>query len=194
MSEAQSQPPQSADPRGDTEEARSTHQRSPMATVAAIGTILTVISAGIGLVFLFAPGLKPDPPAPTRSAKLTSVEFVPRLSMRQVLDRTDQSTEGLTRKELAARAVFLRYRFETVGYRGKELPVKTELIRANGDQVHEQRPFVIVPEANEDNGTWFTWARLPRDRDRYRLLLQIFEPNEVVPIDALQSEPFRGRP
>jgi hypothetical protein len=194
MSDTQSQPVRSAAPRGNTEQAQSRPERSPMATVAAIGTILTVISAVVGLVFLFAPGLKPAPPSPTRSAKLTSVEFVPSLSMRQMLDRTDQSTEGLTRKELAARVVFMRYRFETVGYKEQELPIKTELIRANRDQVHEQRPFTIVPQANEDSGTWFTWARLPRDRARYRLLLQIFEPNEVVPIDELQSEPFRGRP
>jgi hypothetical protein len=176
-----------------TQPLRSAERRSPMANVAAVGTILTVISALVGLVFLFVPGLKPEPPAPTRSARLASVEFVPSLSMRQMLDRTDQSTAGLTREELATRVVFLRYRFETVGYKGKELPIKTELIRADRDEVNEQRPFAIVPQANEDNGTWFTWAELPRDRARYRLLLQIFEPDEVVPIDELQSEPFRGR-
>jgi hypothetical protein len=169
-------------------------EHSPMATIGAIGTVLTVVSAVIGLVFLFVPGLKPEPPAPTRSARLTSLEFVPSLTMRQMLDRTDQSTEGLTPEELAARVVYLRYRFKTTGYKGEELPIKTELIRADGDQVLEQRPFAIVPQANEDKGTWFTWAELPRDRDRYRLLLQIFEPDEVVPIDELQSEPFRGRP
>src|SRR5918994_1996658 len=177
MSEAPSQPPPTPDRRVDTKEAQAGAKRSPIAIVGAIGTIVTVITAGLGLVFVLAPGLKPEPPAPKRSAMLTSVEFVPSLSMRQMLDRTDQSTEGLTRKELAARVVFLRYRFETVGYKGKELPIKTELIQANGDQVHEQRPFAIVPQANEDNGTWFTWARLPRSRARYRLLLQIFEPN-----------------
>jgi hypothetical protein len=168
-------------------------KHSPIAIVGAIGTTVTVVSAVVGLVFGLAPGLKPEPPAPKRSAKLASVEFVPSLSMRQMLDRTDQSNAGLTRKELAARVVFLRYRFETVGYKGKELPIKTELIHANGDQVHEQRPFAIVPQANEDDGTWYTWARLPRDGARYRLVLQIFEPNEVVPIDELRSEPFRVR-
>lgn len=165
-----------------------------MAVVAAIGTILTVLTGAIGLVFLLAPALKPEPPPPKRSAKLGTVEFVPRLTMRQMLDRTDQSTQGLTQDELAARVVFLRYRFETVGYKGKELPVKTELIRANGDQVREERPFTIEPEANEDNGTWFTWTSLPRDRGRYRLLIQIFEPRELVPIDELRSDFFRGRP
>jgi hypothetical protein len=50
-----------------------------------------------------------------------------------------------------------------------------------------------VPEANEDHGTWFPWARLPPYHDRYRVLLQIFEPKEIVPIDELQIEPFRGR-
>jgi hypothetical protein len=192
MSGAPSHPPRSADPRADTEEARPRPKRSPMAIVAAIGTIVTVTSAVLGLVFLLVPGLKPEPPAPKRAARLATVEFAPRLSMRQMLDRTDQSTAGLTRRELAARVVFLRYRFETVGYKEQELPIKSELIRANGDQVHEQRPFVIVPQANEDNGTWFTWAPRPRDRARYRLLLQIFEPKEVVPIDELRSEPFRG--
>jgi hypothetical protein len=168
-------------------------KHSSMAIVGAIGSTVTVISAVVGLVFGLAPELKPEPPAPQRSATLTSVDFAPSLSMRQMLDRTDQSSAGLTREELAARVVFLRYRFETVGYKGKELPIKTELIEANGDQVHEQRPFEIVPQANEDHGTWYTWAPLPRSRGRYRLLLQIFEPNEVVPIDELRSEPFRVR-
>jgi hypothetical protein len=113
--------------------------------------------------------------------------------MRQMLDRTDQPRAGLTREELDTRVAFLRYRFHTVGYKGKELPIKTELIRANGDQVHEERPFAIVPQANEEGGTWFTWTPVPRDRGRYRLLLQIFEPDEVVPIDELRSDQFRGR-
>jgi hypothetical protein len=168
-------------------------KHSPMAMLGAIGTVVTIISAGAGLVFGLAPGLKPEPPAPKRSAKLASVEFAPSLSMRQMLDRTDQTPAGLTRKELAARVVFLRYRFETIGYKGKELPVKTELIQDNGDQVQEQRPFTIEPLANEDGGTWYTWARHPRGGARYRLVVQIFEPNEIVPIDELRSEPFRAQ-
>jgi len=170
----------------------SARKRSPMMIVAAIGTILTVVSAAIGLLFLLVPAIKPEPPSPTRSAKLSAGDFAPNLSMRQMLDRTHQSTAGLTRHELAARVVFLRYHFETVGYKGQSLPVESALIRGNGDQVEEETPFSVEPEANQDSGTWFTWAPLPRDRARYRLVVRIYEPKLVVPIYELQSHAFRG--
>jgi hypothetical protein len=91
---------------------------------------VTVVSSVVGLVFLFLPQLKPEPPPPERSAQLTERSFSRDLSFQQYLLRIDQPTASFSRERLEQRGAFVQFHFVVTGYEGKPLPLKWELFDA----------------------------------------------------------------
>jgi hypothetical protein len=165
--------------------------------LAQLATVVGMVSGVIGLVFLLSPNLRPEPDSPARSATLALLDVQPRLTRRQYLQRVDMSsaTDTFTPKQLSERGVFVEYRYTVVGYKGKDLPVKQELIdAASGDQISEAKTILIQPLVTEDTGAWNAWMQLPNRRGEFYVLLQLLEPKGVVPLDRLKTPTFRAAP
>jgi hypothetical protein len=177
-----------------SEAASVTEKRSLSSVLTLVATIIGVLSGVAGLVFLLRPDLQPEPPPPKRSASLALVDVQPRLTRRQYLQRVDLSPKDFdfTTKQLSERGAFVEYRYVVTGYKGKELPVKHELIDSiSGDQVSEAETFLIQPLANEDTGDWHAFVPFPGRAGRFYVLLALLEPNGVVPLDRLKTPTLR---
>jgi hypothetical protein len=173
---------------------RDAEKRSLSSLLAHTATVVGVMSGVVGLVFLLRPELQPEPPARERSATLALLDVQPRLTRRQYMQRVDLAPADFdfTSEQLGERGAFVEYRYTLVGYKGKELPVKHELIDAtSGDQVAEAEMFHIEPLANEDTGEWHAFVPLPRRNGRFFVLLRLFEPEGVVPLYRLKTSTFR---
>lgn len=180
-------------PRSDEEVAEPPAKRSVLGLVTKIGGVATAITAIATLVFLFWPGLKPEPPPPEKSAELAKLTVDRNVSFRQYLDRVDLPADAFGRKELARLGVFLQFRIETTGFKGKKLPLKWELFNAkSGDQVGESQATLIHPSANTDSLSWHAWVPLPRRKGPFFVLVQLLNEKGAVPLDRLQTKPFPG--
>jgi hypothetical protein len=167
-------------------------RRSAGAWLGYVAAAVGIVSGLVGLMFVLLPNLQPEPPARHKGVKLTRLDFQPRLTFRQYLQRVDQPATSFTPERLSQPGAFLEYRFVITGYKGQRLPVRYELIDASsGDQVAEARPFTIEPLAAQDSGTWHAWVPLPRRARRLFVILQVFQPEGVVPLDRLRTASFR---
>jgi hypothetical protein len=87
----------------------------------------------------------------------------------------------------------VQFHFVVTGYEGKPLPLKWELFDArSGDQVGESRAITVKAQSNRDEGDWHAWVPLPQRRGRFFVLVQILDPEGVVPLAQLQTPDFPG--
>jgi hypothetical protein len=180
-----------------SEERAAAGRRSLSSVLAQVATVVGVLSGVAGLVFLLRPDLQPQPSSPKRSATLALLDLQPRLTRRQYMQRVRLSPagSGLTPAQLGERGAFIEYRYALVGYKGKELPVTHQLIDdTSGDQVSDAEMYRIEPLVDEDTGAWHAFVPLPHRRGRFFVLLQLFEPAGVVPLDRLKTRTFRVVP
>ncbi len=158
-------------------------------TSGAVGFVATLL----GVVFVLFPVLKPEGPAPTKSATLSNPTRET-LSWGQYLDRKDLSRAAYDASALARRGTFVEFDYAIVGYKDKALPLRWQLIDARaGDQLRKSRDTLIVPEASTDKGTWDVWAPAPaRPTARVFVQLQLYEDTGEVPIGRLRTAVFRA--
>src|SRR5262245_46534328 len=64
-------------------------RRSPLVLVGEIGGAISALAAVVGLVLVFAPGLKPDPPAAVKGAAFSGVTTDVNISRAGYLQRLD---------------------------------------------------------------------------------------------------------
>jgi hypothetical protein len=173
----------------------ATGKRSLSTVLAQAATVVGVLSGVVGLMFLLRPDLQPQPSSPKRSATLALLDLQPRLTRRQYMQRTHLSAagSGLTPEQLDERGAVIEYRYAVIGYKGKELPVKHQLIdETSGDLVSEAEMYLIEPLVDEDTGAWHAFVPLPRRSGRFFVLLQLFEPEGLVPLDRIKTRTFRS--
>jgi hypothetical protein len=165
-----------------------------MRWVRDAGSVVGIVTAAIGLVFVFLPDLKPDPSPVSSGAVLDLVSFDPDLTRGEYLARTDQGREGFTREELGRRGAFVLFSAELEGFKGKPLTLKREVIdRRTGAQVSEERAITITPPQNRVKRDWHYWVPLPEGGGSYRAVLQLLAEGEQAPLATLETDPFRGR-
>jgi hypothetical protein len=84
--------------------------------------------------------------------------------------------------------------FRIQGYRGDRLPLRWQLLDiGTGDQVAQSRDVAIVPEADDDEGTWDVWVPVPRDAGRrFFVQVQLYNDRGDVPIARLRTATFAG--
>jgi hypothetical protein len=160
-----------------------------------IGSIVTVVSGIVGLLFLFMPDLRPEEPPSNQQAKFSELRLDPNISRAQYLERMDYPSRGFPRKELAVRGAFLEYRVEVVGYKGELLILKWELIdESSGDQLQEDRSDGWVPPGNQGAASSGIFVPLPRKAGMFFVRLELLRKGEygLVPLDSARTERFPG--
>jgi hypothetical protein len=168
-------------------------ERSLLSLVTKISGAATAISAVLGVVFILWPQLKPEPPPPVKSAQLAKLTVDRKVTFGQYLDRFDLPKDAFSANQLARQGVFLQFRIETTGFKGKELPLKWELFDAkSGNQVGESKSTFVEPGANTDSLSWHAWVPLPGRKGPFFVLVQLLNEKGIIPLDRLQTRPFPG--
>lgn len=166
-----------------------------MTLLKLVGTVVTVVSGIVGLVFLLLPQLKPEGPPQNQQANLSKPRVEPNISRAQYLRRTDDELAGFTKKELAVRGAFIELRVEIVGYKGKLLVLKWELIDAsNGNQLHDERSDGFIAPANEGAVTQRLFVPLPRRPGTFFVRIELLREGKYgpIPLASTRTERFPG--
>lgn len=185
------------DPWAELATKRKPRRKLRLSTIAKAATaVVGFASAVTGLLFAFLPQLQPDEPAPPpaeQSATLSGLVLDPDTTRRQYLDRTDQPRLGFTNEQLAKRGAFVRFRVEIVGYRGKTVPLQSELVDGRtGDELGQIRAVTIKPPADRVSSPWHDWVALRSGTGRYVIVVKLLDERSVRAIACIQSEPFGG--
>jgi len=176
-------------------EAGGSHERILRSLPVRIGrwtsALVGFVAALLGVVFVLFPALKPEGPAPTKSATLSN-PVREMLSWGQYLDRKDLDRGPYDDAALRRRGIFVEFDYAIEGYKEKALPLRWQLIDARGgDQLGKSRDTQIVPEASTDKASWDVWVPLPQRRvQRVFVQLQLYEQRGNVPIGRLRTPAF----
>ena len=168
--------------------------RSVIALIAQVGTVVTVVSGIVSLVFVFRPGCQPQPGPDRAAAAISDVTVERGVSFGQYLQRLDYPAGTLSRAYLARKGVLVQFHFKIDGFKGKSLPLQTQLIN---DDTHDlvgttARGISLVPGTNSEEGDWFAWSVVPRSRHHYHVVVAIKQPDGNVDLRAFPTPPFKG--
>jgi hypothetical protein len=181
------------DTTGDADAESTNGGRSVARVVAQIGGAASAVAAILGIVFLLQPDLAPKGSPTEKSARLGALKVDQPVTYRQYLQRTNLSGGDYGEAYLRRPGVFVQFDVEIVGYEGAQLPLRWSLYDAEGgQQVGESEATTLRAEAPRDRATWHIWAPLPRRRGPFFLLIQIFEKDDIVPLDRVETEKFPG--
>jgi hypothetical protein len=160
------------------------------------GVVVGLCSAVVGLVFVFFPGLKPEPhaPPPDRSAAITGVVMNPWTKRGQFLDYSDQSKLGFTKQQLGQVGASAFARVTIAGFRGTTLTLERQIVDArSGDVVGQTRDFRVRPSADKVSHRWWDWAPLRQGRGSYVMVIKLLDERTRAAIACGQTPPFGGR-
>jgi hypothetical protein len=157
----------------------------PLLGAAAIAIVL-------GGSLLLLPALRSEGTPPTKAAMLSRPTLDRRISFGQYLDRKELSRGSYGAAELGRRGVLVAFDFRIQGYKGERLPLRWQLLdTGTGDQVAQSRDVAIVPEADDDRGTWDVWVPVPRGADeRFFVQVQLYNRDGDVPLARLRTATF----
>jgi hypothetical protein len=186
-----------ASPPAPTPPPRRFPRPSASGIVKGTATLVGLVSGILALVFLVRPELQPQadepPPPPARTrATLVQTAFSPSITRRAYLARTDQSSEGFTPKQLAARGAFVRFRVRINGFKGVPITLARELIDEEGEEVSDEKAVTITPPAPEVDRDWHDWVALDDRQGRFFLTFKLLAPDEDGALATLETDPFPG--
>lgn len=165
------------------------------ALITQLGAVAGAIGAVLGVVFLLLPSLQPKAESPPgeKRADIGVLKVERPVTYAQYLQRTGLPGGDYGKAYLDRAGVFVEFDVSIVGYQNKPLPLRWSLYNAtSGNEVSEAKGTTLRAEAPSDRATWHIWAPLPRRRGRFFLLIQLFDPTGVVPLDRAQTESFSG--
>jgi hypothetical protein len=168
--------------------------RSVIALVAQVGTVVTVVSGIVSLVFVFRPGCQPQPGPDRAAAAISDVTVERGVSFGQYLQRLDYPAGTLSRDYLGRKGVLVQFHFKIDGFKGKPLPLQTQLIN---DDTHDLvgstvSGISLTPGTNAEEGDWFAWSVVPKTRHRYHVVVTIKQPDGNVDLRAFPTPRFKG--
>lgn len=168
-------------------------KRSAIVLAGEIAAVVSTLVGVVGLFFVLAPSLKPEPPPLRRDARFGEIEVERNVTLAQYLQRIDRGLGSYRAKELRETGVLVRFNVVMTGHKGDDLPLRWALYDAHtGDQIHKDLATTLTPEAETDQASWQVWTPLPRKHGRYYVLLQLFEEDGLVPINHAQTQAFGG--
>ncbi len=166
-----------------------------MALAKKAGVIVGLVSALVGLFFLFFPQYRPErgEPAADQSAAISGVVVNPRTTRGQYLDYSDQSKLGFTKEQLAVVGASAFARVQVVGYRNKTLTLARQLVDARtGDVVGRASDFRVTPPATSVTHRWWDWVPLRNGRGSYVMVIKLIDEQQKAAIACAQTTPFGG--
>jgi hypothetical protein len=170
--------------------------RSLSSLLMKAGAVAGAIGAVLALVFVLVPSLQPkssEPPAEKRG-DIGVLKVERPVTYQAYLQRTGLPGGDYGRSYLRREGVLVNFDVSITGYKSKDLPLRWSLYdAASGTQVSESKGTTLRAQADTDRATWHVWAPLPQRGGTFYLLIQLFDPAGVVPLDQAQTEPFAGR-
>ena len=154
-------------------------KRSPMVYVGQASAVVALVGTVVGLVFVFKPGWKPEPPPDVGTLKILESSVRQPVTFGRYLERVRLPAGDLTKAYLQRRGLLIEFDYEASGFRGKRLPIQWELVDAKtNDRVAGDDAVAIEPSRNQEAAKWFVWVAQPKPGKRYYVTVTIYQPRK----------------
>lgn len=171
-------------------------KRNPLVYVGQAAGVVALIASVVGLVFVFKPGWKPEPPADVGTLKFVDSSLRQPVTFGRYLERIRLPPMDLTKEYLQRRGLLVEFDYEAEGFRGKRLPIQWELVDAKtNERVMADDAVGIEPSTNHEAAKWFVWVPSPHAGRRYYVTVTIYRPRkgEVdLPLADFDTAEFDG--
>jgi hypothetical protein len=179
-------------------------KRNPLVYVGQAGGIVALVASVVGLLFLFKPGWKPEPPPDVGTLRIVESSVRQPVTFGRYLERVRLPPLGVTRAFRQRQGLLIEFDYEVEGFRGKRLPIQWELVDAKTndrvvadgeDDTTGNDAVAIVPSTNHEAAKWFVWVPAPAAGRRYYVTVTIYQPRRGdvdVPLADFDTAVFDG--
>jgi hypothetical protein len=174
---------------------RLSERKRVLGAVAALGTILGILSSGTALFDWFGTKVNPlIPPFAHIDARLTSPVLRGPESLGDYLRETNQSTTGLSNYELAEQGFVFLIGIHLQGDFGKTVLLRWSIIdnatgSALSDPIYNQPASKFRPRGPDQARQWPIWVPSPPTRGKFKLRATLLD-EKHLPLDEADSKPF----
>jgi hypothetical protein len=178
-------------------------KRNPLVYVGQAAGVVALVASVVGLLFVFKPGWKPEPPPDVGTLKIVDSSVRQPVTFGRYLERVRLPPMGFTKAFRQRQGLLIEFDYEAAGFRGKRLPIQWELVDAKtndrvltGDEDADGNDAVgIEPSTNQEAAKWFVWVPAPKAGRNYYVTVTIYQPRkgEVdVPLADFDTAEFPG--
>jgi hypothetical protein len=113
--------------------------------------------------------------ASQRATTISGIVLNSRTPRGEYLDYTDQSKAGYSRAELGVVGASAFARVQLVGYRGRTVTFRRQIVNAVTGKVVGTESSTFIPKADRVTRRFWEWAPLPRDSGRYVMTIKVLD-------------------
>lgn len=164
------------------------------AAAAAVAAVVAVLASLTSLFDWFDARVGSEPVERPRTidTRIEGVSFKGRQPLGDYLRDTNQSLQGLSRRELREPGLLFTVRVRLRGGIGREFPLVWTIYdlrrqAAVSDDLYEQETVTFVPEAPSHARAWPAWVPYPPRPGRYRFDF-VLQDDKRQPVDERSSE------
>jgi hypothetical protein len=171
-------------------------KRNPLVYVGQAAAVVGLIGGVVGLLFIFKPGWKPQPPPDVGTLKIVESSVRQPVTFGRYLERVRLPPLGLTKAYRQRRGLLIEFDYQAAGFRGKRLPMQWELVDAKtNDRVRGNDAVGITPSTNNEAAKWFVWVPAPEAGRTYYVTVTLYQPRKGdvdVPLADFDTPEFAG--
>jgi hypothetical protein len=171
-------------------------KRNPLVYVGQAAGVVALVASVVGLLFVFKPGWKPEPPPDVGTLKIVDSSVRQPVTFGRYLERLRLPPLDMTKAFLQRRGLLIEFDYQAEGFRGKRLPIQWELVNArSNDRVAGDDAVAIVPSTNNQAAKWFVWVPAPDAGRTYYVTVTIYQPRKGdvdVPLADFDTAEFPG--
>ena len=171
-------------------------KRNPLVYVGQAAGVVALIASVVGLLFVFKPGWKPEPPPDVGTLKIVDSSVRQPVTFGRYLERVRLPPMDMTKAFLQRRGLLVEFDYEAEGFRGKRLPIQWELVDAKtNERVVADDAVGIEPSTNHEAAKWFVWVPAPDAGRRYYVTVTIYQPRKGdvdLPLADFDTAEFDG--
>jgi hypothetical protein len=169
-------------------------KRNPLVYVGQAGGVVALIASVVGLLFVFKPGWKPEPPRDVGTLEIVDSGVRQPVTFGRYLERVRLPPLDMTKAFLQRRGLLIDFAYQAEGFRGKRLPIQWELVDAKtNDRVSGDDAVSITPSTNDEAAKWFVWVPAPAAGRQYYVTVTIYQPRKGdvdVPLADFDTQEF----
>lgn len=179
-------------------------KRNPLVYVGQAAAVVGLIGGVVGLLFIFKPGWKPQPPPDVGTLKIVDSSLRQPVTFGRYLERVRLPSLGVTKAYRQRRGLLIEFDYQAAGFRGKQLPIQWELVDAKtndradvdaGGDAGGSDAVAITPSTNNEAAKWFVWVPAPEAGRKYYVTVTIYQPRKGdvdVPLADFDTPQFTG--
>jgi hypothetical protein len=171
-------------------------KRNPLVYVGQAAGVVALVASVVGLLFVFKPGWKPEPPPDVGTLKIAESSVRQPVTFGRYLERLRLPPLDMTKEFLQRPGLQVEFDYQAEGFRGKRLPIQWELVDAKtNDRVRGDDAVAIVPSTNNEAAKWFVWVPAPEAGRTYYVTVTIYQPRKGdvdVPLADFDTAEFAG--